>query len=62
MNDLIDGGRHHFCKKKKIIIYIYNCTSMPVLANFGSIWMLHSEDINIFIHALALNLSFGSAW
>ena len=49
-----------FCKKKNCFICISFCTSMPVLANF-QIWMLHSEDINSFIHALHLNLSYGSA-
>ena len=54
------GGDTIFVKKKLFYIYISFCTFVPVLANF-QIWMLYSEDINIFIYALHLNLSYGSA-
>ena len=59
----IDGTwqkRGHQSLLGAVYVIPFLCTSMPVLANF-QIWMLHSEDINIFIRSLHLNLSYGSA-
>ena len=61
------GETNIFVKKINIfliysILYIIILYLLPVLTSkFGSIWILHSENVNIFIRAFHLNLSFRSS-